>query len=318
MLSVLQEVLKGDEAADLTVKALGVRPLRVVRQALTNSGKAIYRIYLRAGQSVVLRISNRPATFAFTQGNIGVLRALGLAVQTVLATGRTEAGGSYIILNWLPGRDLVHELGAMNRDQMTRLADKVVDCQRRLGRLPRGQRFGWAPIGRRAGNLESWTQVFGDPIGGSVIDDGTPLGGLRARLCSVRSRIEPYFRTVQPTPFLDDLTTRNVLVEQGALTGIIDVDFVCYGDPLLAIGATLASLAADVPPAGAFYGDELIRFSNPDAAQRQAIRFYAALWAIGSLRLTDAEADPARTEALTRAADTWLREAQAEESDRRI
>jgi aminoglycoside phosphotransferase (APT) family kinase protein len=132
------------------------------------------------------------------------------------------------------------------------------------------------------------------------------LGNLRAKLCNLRSRVESYFDAVQPTPFLDDLTTKNVLVKNGELSGIIDVDFVCYGDPLLGVGATMASLAGDAAEAGVFYGDELIRCWNPSAEQRLAIWFYAALWAIGSLQLTDAAANPQRAESLRRAADAWL------------
>jgi len=32
--------------------------------------------------------------------------------------------------------------------------------------------------------------------------------------------------------FLDDLTTKNVIVQDGVLQGVVDFDHVCYGDPL--------------------------------------------------------------------------------------
>jgi aminoglycoside phosphotransferase (APT) family kinase protein len=124
--------------------------------------------------------------------------------------------------------------------------------------------------------------------------------------------VESYFDTVRPIPFLDDLTTKNVLVENGTLSGIIDVDFVCYGDPLLAVGATMASIAGDVPQAGMFYGDELIRVWNLTAQQRLALWFYAALWGIGSYQLTDASANPTRAQSLRTAAESWLSGAEAE------
>lgn len=107
MLAVLDEVTAEDEAVELTARGLGVRTLKVVCQPLSNSGKTVYRVYLPHGESVVLRTSVRPETFRFTRLNIEVLRALGLPVQSVLAEGRTESGGSYILLNWVPGRDLI-------------------------------------------------------------------------------------------------------------------------------------------------------------------------------------------------------------------
>lgn len=305
-------LIQDDEAVDLAAAALGERPVRAVRQTLTASGKAVHRLDLPDGRTVVLRASDSARAFAYTPGNLEALRSLGLPVQTVLASGPTPTGGSYVILDWLPGRDLVYELGGMTRGQMSRLAEQVVDCQRRVGRLPAALRFGWAPVGR-SGSLRTWTEMFGEAASPEAADDGTPVGRLRARLCALRRRVEPYFTTVRPTPFLDDLTTKNVLVECGVLRGIIDVDFVCHGDPLLATGATMAAIAGDVPEAGAaFYGEELVRCWNPDADQRLAVWFYAALWAIGSLGQTDAAARPARARSLFQAADGWLSAAEAD------
>jgi len=311
MALVLQEVSEDSEPLQLMERALGVRPLRAVLQSLSESGKSVYRVDLPDGQAVVLRTSVRPRTFAFTRSNFDALARLGLPVQSVLAKGTTTSGGSFVILNWMPGRDLIHELGAMSQSRITALAAQIVEYQQRVGALPRPARFGWAPIGR-SGNLERWTQVFGEAAPASAVNDGTLIGGLRARLCTLRRRVEPYFDTVRPTAFLDDITTKNVLIENGQLSGIIDVDFVCYGDPLLWIGATMAAVAGDVPQAGAFYGEELIRCWNPNSQQRLAIWFYAALWGIGSLHLTDAIANPSRAQSLKNACETWLAIAQGE------
>lgn len=309
MPQLLDDATQEEEAADLVTNALGVCPLRIVPQPLGSSGKSVFRVYLPEKRSVVLRTSVRPKTFGFTRRNLDVLRALELPVQSVLAAGPTASGGSYMILNWIPGRDLVHELAGMSRGQMSRLAEQVVDAQRRLGSLPASNGFGWAPIGQNA-PLENWSSAFGQAAPASMVDDGTLLGGLRARLCLLRSRVEPYFSTVPARAFLDDLTTKNVLVENGVLSGIIDVDFVCYGDPLLAVGATMASLAADLPEAAAFYGAELVRCSSPTAQERLAVWFYAALWGIGTLSLTDAAVHPTRAGALVQAAQSWLRLAE--------
>jgi aminoglycoside phosphotransferase (APT) family kinase protein len=294
-----------DEALALVAAALKVVPQRALRQPLSNSGKAIYQVFLPGGECVALRTSVRPKTFAYTQHNLNVLRALGLPVPSVLASGLTPSGGSFIILSWIPGQDLVQELPAMSGAQMTRLAEQVVQLQRRVAQLPRAQKFGPAPIGR-SGSLNTWTETFGNAPTVPPHDDGTILGSLRARLCRCRAQLEPYFRTVQPLCFLDDLNTKNILVENGVLRGLIDLDFVCYGDPLLAIGTTLACIVADMQGVGAFYGEELVRLWNPDADERRAIFFYAALWAVGCLSLNDADAQPQRHASLSRAADSWL------------
>jgi len=72
---VLDEVAGESQALQLAERALGARPLRAVRQGLSESGKNVYRIELAEGQSVVLRTSDRPRTFAFTRQNLTALGA---------------------------------------------------------------------------------------------------------------------------------------------------------------------------------------------------------------------------------------------------
>jgi aminoglycoside phosphotransferase (APT) family kinase protein len=54
----------------------------------------------------------------------------------------------------------------------------------------------------------------------------------------VRASLETYFSSVQPTYFLDDLTSKNVIVQDGELRGLVDFDVVCYDDPLYWLALT--------------------------------------------------------------------------------
>jgi aminoglycoside phosphotransferase (APT) family kinase protein len=296
------------EAAVLVRTAFGVEPGSVARQSLSQSGNAIFRAELPGGTSVALRVSTRPATFAWTERNLEALRALGVPVPACLATGATPSGGSFVILEWLPGRDLLYELPALGRGQMTRIAETVHGFQQRVATLPAGRGFGWAPIGRDAPTA-SWSQIFGAPAPGpegASPADAPPAQRLGERLRAVRRTLEPYFERVRPICFLDDLTTRNVLVEAGHLRGIIDVDFVCYGDPLLSVGTTLAELAADQDPSAQFYGEELLRCWEARDEAARAAYFYAALWALGFLNAATAARDGARAARLAPTVDALL------------
>jgi protein O-GlcNAc transferase len=301
-------------AAKLIETALGRAPIALVRQTLSQSGNAVFRVSLPARRDVALRVSPQPGAYAYTRRNLDRLRCLGLRVQSVLASGTTDDGGSFIVLDWLPGRDLVHELPSMSRSQMTHMADMVVDIHKRVGTLPVARGFGWAPIGESPAKRR-WTDVFGTPP-----PDGEPAGEqpnqaspdarsidrLRARLRRLRRSLESYFADVRPLCFLDDLTTRNVLAENGELRGIIDVDFVCFGDPLMSVGTTLAEIVADVGDGGRYYGEELVRSWEPTPAGRQAIRFYAALWVVGMMNAAQIAGDSARADNLAMAADGML------------
>lgn len=269
-----------DEAASLVRAALRIDLRSVVRQPLTHSSNAVFRVVLADERSVALRISPQANTFNYTAHNLEVLRGLGLPVQTVLATGRTPTGGSFIILNWIPGRDLLYELSNMRPEQMMHVAQSVADYQRRVGTLPQSKRFGWAPIGRDAQSA-AWDDIFGPPAISPMPPAASKLDNLRERLRRLRALLQNYFQTVMPICFLDDLTLKNVLVADGTLRGIIDLDYVCYGDPLMSVGATLAYIERHLGPAGRTYGEALVHCWSPTAQAHRALRFYAALWAVG-------------------------------------
>jgi hypothetical protein len=69
--------------------------------------------------------------------------------------------------------------------------------------------------------------------------DCTQLSALvRGRL----ARHGDYFSRVVPTPYLDDVTTKNVIIDGGVVTGIVDVDWLGYGDPLMTPALAKVSL----------------------------------------------------------------------------
>jgi aminoglycoside phosphotransferase (APT) family kinase protein len=63
------------------------------------------------------------------------------------------------------------------------------------------------------------------------------------------NRLRRQLDNIPPVAFLDDTTTKNVIVTAaGDFSGIVDVDELCFGDPRLPVALTLASLQADEGP----------------------------------------------------------------------
>lgn len=109
------------------------------------------------------------------------------------------------------------------------------------------------------------------------------MAGLHRRLFAGIALARPYLEDIEPVCFLDDLTTKNVMVHNGALTGVVDFDCVCYGDPMFQVGLTAASVAAGYTSRCRFYIDELIRFSRPSAKERVMIELYQAVFLVNFL-----------------------------------
>jgi len=55
-------------------------------------------------------------------------------------------------------------------------------------------------------------------------------------------KYDTYFNSIEPIPFLDDMTTKNVLIHKGKLSGLIDIDNVCFGDKLYVVALTNMAL----------------------------------------------------------------------------
>lgn len=289
-------------------RALGAPPLALERQwLLSQSGNEVYRARMPDGSSRVLRISPHARAFVHTGANLGVLRELGLPVQTVLAEGATPTGAAFIVLDWLPGRDLYYVLPELSGAQAARIAATVTDFQHRVAarEAPANGGFGWVSLFGARRNRARWTDVFGEPAPRNVHvemrdrPDATPLDHCRGRLGLLRASLEDYFAALTPVCFLHDLTIKNVLVKDGELSGLIDFDSVCYGDPLMVLGVTLAHLEADVGEAGRIYGEALLQCWQPQGAQRRATGFYASLWATGFLAVAHDAGDAERVQALT-------------------
>lgn len=54
-------------------------------------------------------------------------------------------------------------------------------------------------------------------------------------------KYDDYLNSIKPIPFLDDLSSKNVLINEGRLSGVIDVDWVCFGDKIYFVA--LANMA---------------------------------------------------------------------------
>jgi aminoglycoside phosphotransferase (APT) family kinase protein len=296
---------------------LGERPLQLERQVFTHSGNAVYRAHMVGGRSLAVRVSPEAQTFFYTRSNLAALRGLGLPVQTVLAQGTMPTGGDFVVLDWLPGRDLFYVFGSLNANQAERIAETVVAFQRTVaqGLIAADGGFGWAGVGVRAPHAR-WTDIFGEPAPTSshvatlARTDASALERFRARLGLVRASLEHYFDTLHPVCFLDDLTIKNVLVDRGELSGLIDFDTVCYGDPLLVLGASLAHIDTEVGERGRFYAEALLRCWAPQGERLRATGFYASLWVIGLLALAIEQGNAARVHRLTPALERLLNMAE--------
>jgi hypothetical protein len=147
----------------------------------------------------------------------------------------------------------------MTTGERMKLAAEVVGIQRKVNDLGAGRSFGWGPLGGGA-EFRSWSEVVWRDLQKVREPYREPL---IERFDKNLSLLE----SVLPVPFLDDITVKNVIVDAGRLSGIVDLDAVCFGDPLYWLALTETTVVLDVGEQGADYSAELKRLSQPWSSQ---------------------------------------------------
>ena len=121
----------------------------------------------------------------------------------------------------------------------------MVRAQALVGRLPEGKGYGFVTDPEGQFPHASWEGVVRASLARSRamieragVMDSRAVDRVEARL----PRFADYFTRVPSRAFLDDTTTKNVIVHEGRLSGIVDVDCGCYGDGLMTPALTRMSL----------------------------------------------------------------------------
>jgi aminoglycoside phosphotransferase (APT) family kinase protein len=256
----------------------GTEGLSAVRMSFGHSSSEVYEVVLPRHQ-VIVKLNHDANALEGIQKNLTILTELGLPVSSVLYLDMscTQVPVAYVVLQKIPGRDLRYELETMTKAQMMTLAEQLVSFQRRVMSLPEGQGFGWVPVGEAA-PFASWTDIVQrDWVRGREVLERSGQSQLYQHIEMLTRTLRDYFAEVRPVCFLDDITTKNVIMQNGQLSGLVDFDVVCYGDPLFWLALTQTAVISDIGSSGQFYVDELIRFWSLSGVEKRVIQFYSVL-----------------------------------------
>lgn len=275
-----------DDAMQMARRIFGIG-VRKLSRFPTGLCHYVYDVELDDGLRVVVRLASAETRDALAGGIYWHerLRRVGVPIPALLyADTDPTAGFPVMVLERLPGRDLTFEYAGLSSDQKRALAGAIVDIQRRVGTLPPASGFGFATSYADTSLHANWLDV--------VLAD---LERSRQRIAAagvvdvrhverVARQVEayaPYLRAIDSRPFLDDLTTKNVLIHEGRLSGVVDTDCVCFGDPLFTVALTwIALLSQRLETDYIGYWREHMRLNSE---QERALRLYAAVFSVNFL-----------------------------------
>ena len=226
--------------AHLNVKAHSMRRLP------TGLVHYVYEI-MTDGEPIIVRMAD-PAHANGIPGGVywhGRLQELGVPVPEMYGYD-LDAEFPYMVLERLPGRDLGDVYPDLTAGQKRALAEEIAVIQDRVAALPQARYYGYLDSYENpTWPAKSWRAVkFGylDRAEKMIRAGGVFDPAIVERVRSAAAVYEGYFSSVPPAPFLDDTTTKNVIVHNGKLSGIVDTDDVCFGDRLDVLALTNMAL----------------------------------------------------------------------------
>lgn len=153
----------------------------------------------------------------------------------------------YTILNRILGQDLGDVYPSLTPEQKRMLANDLVHWQREVGKLPNGKGYGFGFSYDDQRLTQSWYEVINRQIArarnwitANALCDVSHVDRVEQKSKQLRT----YLEAVKPTPFLHDTTTKNVLILEQKFSGIVDIDDLCFGDPLFVLALTNMALRA--------------------------------------------------------------------------
>jgi aminoglycoside phosphotransferase (APT) family kinase protein len=266
-----------DQAAALWRAETGRTP-RAVSRFSTGNFNTVFLVE-DEGQSFVLRFAppGQREALKGAQFWLPALSQLDLPVPRIVSA-RPDAPEPFLVLTYLPGRDLGHVHDELSPEQLRAIARAVVECQRRVAALRRANRYGY---------LTSFDDARGQPSWAAVVQAHLERSRSRIRanghfdpgLVDKIESLLPRFRAalaVEPAAFFDDATTKNVLVHEGRFSGLVDVDWLCFGDRLYTVALTRMSLLSARRPLD--YIGFLLEDEAPTAEQLRTLDYYTLVF----------------------------------------
>jgi aminoglycoside phosphotransferase (APT) family kinase protein len=255
-------------------------PIASAERFPTGLAHYVYDVVLASGRSLVIRLyrtgEDEDCASAIYWSNL--LRPMGVPLPALLHAG-TRAGMPYLILERFPGRDLGLVYDTLRLEQKRAIAAEVVRIQRVVATLPEGQGFGFVPRCHGPFRHRSWSEVIQASLARSrarIEKAGVVSADPVSRVERSAERFAPYFSRIRPTAFLDDTTTKNVIVHEGRVSGLVDVDLICFGDPLFPISLTRTALVNAGHDQD--YVDSWCELLALGPEQHAALCFYTALF----------------------------------------
>lgn len=199
------------------------------------------------GVGYIVRMNKNVAEMRGSSLFIPKLDALGIRVPKIVAEeyNTSHVGFGYQILERLPGTDLGNVIESLSIEQLKSVAVDVAEIFCKLRTVPTDGTYGLV-MDEHGGKFSNWLDWMKDDL--KISEQRARKTGFIQQIVHLvkpvhrtLDRYEFYFVQVPSTTYYGDIAGKNVLVDNGKFSGLVDLDALAYGDWLEAIGRIRAS-----------------------------------------------------------------------------
>lgn len=244
---------------------------KTITRCAVGHGNYVYIMELK-DRKIVVRCSEEVGAYKDTIYWLERLATLDIPVPRVLGKGTFEEY-DYLILTYFEGKDIglvYHDLTVGEKRQIAR---EVMNIQNKVSALPLEDipaDWTW-----KASFVED-TLVRAKK---RIIANGCYFDPAKVeRLMNEAEGLEDYFAGIRPVAYLDDISTKNLLIHKGQVTGVIDIDWMGVGDKLTYVAMTqmaLLNMGCDTD-----YVTYLLEEMGLTEEEEKAFAFYTLLYCV--------------------------------------
>ena len=212
---------------------------------------------------------------------VSKLKDIDVLVPNIISIGKYK-NYNYIILDYIDGKDLGEVYTLLTEEQKQSIAKKIIQIQNKVQEqlLPNNQYGSVYKYNDNTG-FDTWKDYILDSLENSKqnIKKNKIFDETKAdKLIQLAERYSEYFDKVEPKAFLDDISNKNLIIHNGDISGIIDLDWMGFGDLLYFVGYNnLALLDMEVDTK---YIDYMIQELNLNDLQKQIVLFYTLVFCV--------------------------------------
>ncbi|MCR4647893.1 MAG: phosphotransferase [Lachnospiraceae bacterium] len=217
----------------------------------------------------ILRCSLEKDAYRNTVYWLKELEECDIPIPKVIKYGQYEEY-RYLILSYLSGEDIGIIYKDLQDSEKRQIAKEVAAIQNKVSDLTIQEPEDW--------NWNSFTdEMLGraqELISKNGFFDASKVEEVR----NIQKELQQYISSVKPIPYLDDISTKNLLIENGHVSGVIDIDWMGFGDRLTFVAMTnvaLLNMNLDTK-----YVDYLLEELHLNSEQKRAFIFYCLLFCV--------------------------------------